>query len=97
MFRRHVCSFLCFFTFEFLLRPSQEGKKETREGRRDERKLSANQRADEMTHPFRLKILLVYYFHSKSFAGVSLEGQFDFTTHSSETHTHANTQYFLVL
>ncbi len=44
-----------------------------------------------MTHPFRLKILLVYYFHSTFSAGGSLEGQFDFTTHSSETHTHTHT------
>lgn len=60
---------------------------EAREGRRDDRgELPANQRADEMTHPFRLKILLIYYFHCKFPAGFSLKGQFDFTTHSSETH-----------
>lgn len=52
-----------------------------------EGELSANQRAAKMTHPFRLKILLVYYFDSKFSAGGSLEGQFDFTTYSSETHT----------
>lgn len=41
--------------------------------------------ANQSTHPFRLKILLVYYFYSKFSAGGSLKGQFDFTTHSSET------------
>lgn len=81
--------FVVFGVFYLLTSASVTGRKEGNEGRRkDERKLSANQSADEMTHPFRLKILLIYYLHSNFFAGGSLEGQFDFTTHSSETQTH---------
>lgn len=56
---------------------------------RQEEELSANHRADGRTHPFRLKILLVYYFDGNFSARGPLKGQFDFSTHSSETHKHS--------
>lgn len=54
-----------------------------------EEELSANHRAEGRTHPFRLKILLVYHLHRKFAACGPLKGQFDFSTHSSETHKHS--------
>ena len=68
----------------------REGRR--KEGRKIDRKLSANQRPNEMTHPFRLKVLLVYDFNGKLSAGGALEGQLHLPTHTSETHTHTHTR-----
>ena len=66
----------------------KDGRKEGRkEGGKIDGELSASQRANEMTHPFRLKVLLVYDFNCKLSAGGALEGQLHFPTYTSETRT----------
>lgn len=58
-----------------------------KQGGRWVEELSANQRPEGRTHPFRLEILLVNDFDGQFFARGSLEGQLHFSAHPSGKHT----------